>query len=260
MSIIEAIILGITQGLTEFLPISSSGHIELVKAILGTEIKDDVTFTVVVHGGTVLSTIVVFWKDIKKLLGDFFKFKSNESTHYIYKLAVSAIPVAIIGLKFKDEIEQLFFGNVLLVGFMLIITGALLTFTYFSREHNKNVSYGRAIIIGLAQAFALLPGISRSGSTIATSLLVGVKKEAATKFSFLMVLAPIIGANLKDVFSGELSQGGVEPLPLLIGFIAAFVSGLFACKWMIKIVNRGKLIYFAIYCFIVGTIAIVVTL
>lgn len=256
MSLIQAIILGIVQGLTEFLPISSSGHIELGKALLNIEAKNDLTFTVVVHGGTVLSTIVVFRKDILELVVDLKKFEWNESTQYLAKIAFSMIPVGIVGLLFKDQIESFFFGNIFLVGIMLLVTGGLLIFTYFSRDHNQEITFKNSFFIGLAQSFAVLPGISRSGSTIALALLLRVKKDAATKFSFLMVLVPIIGANLKDIVSGEFSNQDISITALTAGFIAAFLAGLVACSWMINIVKKGKLIYFAIYCFIVGMIAI----
>ncbi len=256
MSIIQAIILGIIQGLTEFLPISSSGHIELGKEILGIQAQKDLTFTVVVHGGTVLSTIVVFRKDILAIFQDVRAWEWNSSTQYLAKIGLSMIPVGIIGLMFKEEIETFFFGNIFLVGIMLMVTGGLLVFTYFSRDHNQEITFKNSFIIGLAQAFALLPGISRSGSTIATALLLRVKKEDATKFSFLMVLIPIIGANLKDILSGEFTNQQIGFLPLLVGFIAAFLAGLLACSWMVNIVKKGKLIYFAIYCFIVGVIAV----
>ena len=256
MSVIEAIILGIIQGLTEFLPVSSSGHIELGKVILGLEGEENLSFTVVVHGATVLSTIVIFRQDIWNLTKGFFQFQWNEETQYVAKIFVSMIPVGIIGLFFKEEVEAFFTGNVLLVGMMLIVTALLLTFTYYSRQHDKNVSYAKAIIIGVAQAIAVIPGISRAGATISSALVMNVKKEAATRFSFLMVLIPIIGANLKDIASGDLAESSAKALPLFVGFIAAFISGLAACKWMIAIVQRGNLIYFAIYCFIVGTIAI----
>ncbi len=260
MNIIQAIILGIVQGLTEFLPISSSGHIELGKALLGIEARKDLTFTVVVHGGTVLSTIVVFRKDILEIFEDLRERQWNESTQYLAKIFISMIPVVIIGLLFQEEIEGFFFGNIFLVGNMLLVTGGMLIFTYFSRDHDQEITFKNAFIVGLAQAFALLPGISRSGSTIATALLLRVKKDVATKFSFLMVLIPIIGANLKDILFGNLTNEGIGFLPLLVGFLAAFFAGLLACSWMVNIVKKGKLIYFAIYCFIVGMIAIYVSL
>lgn len=256
MSLIEAIILGIIQGLSEFLPISSSGHLELGKAILGVEASEDVTFTVVVHGATVLSTIVVFWKDIMGLLQGLFTRHWNDSKSFIAKIIISSIPVVIIGLFFKEEVESLFNNNVLLVGFMLLITGSLLAFTYYSPKDGGPVGYKQSLIIGIAQAIAVMPGISRSGSTIAVSLLLGVDKAKAARFSFLMVLIPIIGANAKDILDGGMAESTIGAAPLLAGFIVAFVSGVIACKWMIRIVTRGKLIHFAYYCFAVGIIAI----
>ncbi len=256
MSLLEAIILGIIQGLTEFLPVSSSGHLELGKAILGIETTEDVTFTVVVHGATVLSTIVIFWRDILDLLRGLFSGSWNESKIYIAMLIWSSIPVVIIGLFFKEEVESLFTGNVLLVGCMLLVTGALLSFTYYSPKQGGPITFKKAIIIGISQAIAVMPGISRSGSTIATGLLLGVDKSKVARFSFLMVLIPIIGANCKDILDGGMADSVVAPVPLIAGAIAAFVSGVLACKWMITIVTRGKLIYFAYYCFAAGTIAI----
>lgn len=260
MDWIEALILGLIQGLTEFLPVSSSGHLELGKHILGVEYSENLTFTVVVHGATVLSTIIIFWKTIMELLKDLFKFQWNESTKYITKIIISMIPVGIIGLLFKDQVEALFTGNILLVGCMLIATAGLLAFTYYAKERQKDISFKDSFIIGIAQALAVMPGISRSGATIATGLYLGNKKENVAKFSFLMVLVPIIGANVKDLLDFNFSaQSSVSVTPLIVGFIAAFVSGLLACSWMLKIVKKGKLIYFAIYCFIVGSIAIVVS-
>ncbi|MFC2152583.1 undecaprenyl-diphosphate phosphatase [Bacteroidota bacterium] len=257
----EALILGLVQGLTEFLPVSSSGHLELGKHILGVEYSENLTFTVVVHGATVLSTIIVFWKTIVELFKDLFKFQWNESTKYIFKILVSMIPVVIIGLLFKDQIEGLFTGNILFVGFMLLVTAGLLAFTYYAKERQNDISFRSSFIIGVAQALAVIPGISRSGATIATGLYLGNKKESVAKFSFLMVLLPIIAANVKDLMDFKISaQNTVSLTPLIIGFLAAFISGLFACKWMLKIVKRGKLIYFAIYCFIVGSIAIIFSL
>jgi undecaprenyl-diphosphatase len=257
MDWIQALILGLIQGLTEFLPVSSSGHLELGKHILGVEVTEDLTFTVVVHGATVLSTIIVFRKTIVELFRDFFKFQWNESTQYVFKIAVSMIPVVIIGLLFKDEIEGLFTGNILFVGLMLIVTSALLAFTYYAKEKEKEISFKNAFIIGIAQALAVIPGISRSGATIATGLYLGNKKEDVAKFSFLMVLVPIIAANVKDLMDFDYStQSSTSINTLIIGFIAAFVSGLLACTWMLRIVKRGKLIYFALYCFIIGIIAI----
>jgi len=257
MNWIDAIILGIIQGLTEFLPVSSSGHLEIGKVLLGVEIKESMSFSIVVHGATVLSTIIIFRKDIWQIITAFLKFKWNEETAYIFKIAVSMIPVGIIGLLYKEELENLFNGNILLVGSMLIITAALLAFTYYAKPKNKNITFKDAIIIGIAQAIAILPGISRSGATISTGLLLGNDKEKTARFSFLMVLIPIIGANIKDVLDGSMTNNaGISPFVLTIGFVAAFISGLLACTWMINIVKKGKLIYFAIYCLIIGTIAV----
>lgn len=255
---LEALILGLVQGLSEFLPISSSGHLEIGKEILNVTAKDNLTFTVVVHGATVLSTIIVFWKDIVGIFNGLFEFKWNESTQYALKIIVSMIPVLIVGVFFADEVESFFGGQILFVGWMLLITSALLAFTYYAKPRAKSISYRDSFIIGIAQAIAVLPGISRSGSTIATGLLLGNQKEGIAKFSFLMVLVPIIGGNLKELYSGApVGETPIGLLPLVVGFLAAFISGLLACKWMVNIVKKGKLIYFAIYCFIVGSIAIV---
>lgn len=261
MNWLEAIILGLVQGLTEFLPVSSSGHLELGKYLLDINPEKSLIFTVVVHGATVLSTIVVFWKDIWKILKGLFKFQLNEETLYVLKLIVSMIPVLIVGVFFMDEVEQFFNGNIIFVGSMLLITSALLAITMLVKSNTRNIRFLDAFIIGIAQALAVLPGISRSGATISTGLIIGNKKELITRFSFLMVLVPIIGANAQNIMSKDVSvNSGVGFLPLLAGFLAAFISGLFACKWMIKIVNKGKLIYFAIYTFVIGTIAIIVGL
>lgn len=257
MNWLEALILGIIQGLTEFLPVSSSGHLEIGKEILNVEAKENMLFTIVVHGATVLSTIVVLRKDIIDIFSGVFKFKNNPETHYVLKLIISMIPVVIIGLLFKDEIESFFNQNLLFVGLMLLVTASLLAFTYFSKPKDKDVSYKNSFIIGVAQAVAVLPGISRSGATIATGLLSGVNKEKAAKFSFLMVLIPIIAANIKSITDGDISASeSISPVVLLVGFFAAFISGLIACKWMLKIVKRGKLVYFAVYCTVIGLIAI----
>jgi undecaprenyl-diphosphatase len=258
MNWIDAFILGLLQGLTEFLPVSSSGHLEIGKALLGIQAENNLTFTVVVHGATVLSTLVVFRKDILELLSGSLQFKWNSSTQYIAKIALSMLPIGIVGVFFKDEVESIFNGDniLLLVGCMLLITATLLGFTYYSRQKDKDIDFKDALMIGMAQTFAILPGISRSGSTIATGLLLGNKKEHIAKFSFLMVLVPIIGENILGLIKGDFTQGSIGILPLIVGFITAFISGLLACKWMINIVKRGKLIYFAIYCLIIGVIAI----
>jgi len=259
MNWLEALILGIIQGLTEFLPVSSSGHLELGKAILGVNAEKSLIFTVVVHGATVLSTIVIFYKDIYQLLKGLLAFRWNEETIYITKIAISMIPVLILGLFFKEEIEGFFTGNVMFVGFMLLITSTLLLSTYIIKRNEGKISFFDSFVIGVAQALAVLPGISRSGATISTGLLLGNKKANIARFSFLMVLIPIIGANVKDISDGA-GGNGIGFIPLIVGFLAAFISGLLACKWMIGIVKKGKLIYFAIYTFIIGSIAIIYTL
>lgn len=257
MNEFQAFLLGILQGLTEFLPVSSSGHLEIGHALLGVETTNNLLFAVVVHVATVLSTIVVFRKDIFLLIKGLLAFQWNEPTIYVAKLFFSAIPVLILGLLFKEEIEQLFTGNLVMVGSMLIFTALLLSLTHFVKKTEGKITFFKAILIGVAQAMAVVPGISRSGSTIATGLLLQTKKDEVARFSFLMVLIPILGAALLDIVSGEItSNENISFTPLLIGFIAAFVSGLFACSWMIKIVKRGKLIYFAIYCLVIGVIAI----
>ncbi len=259
MNWIEAIILGIVQGLTEFLPVSSSGHLEIGQVLLGTDINQSLTFTVVVHGATVLSTIVVFFSEIIKLLKDGLTLRDKESTHYILKILISMIPVLIIGLLFKDQVEQLFLGNLKFVGSMLILTAVFLALASLKRkEGHKSIPYLDALIIGIAQAIAVIPGISRSGATISTGILLGNKREDVARFSFLMVLLPIIGANLLDILQMENSGGStISAMVLIAGFLAAFISGLIACRWMINIVKRGKLVYFAVYCVILGTIAII---
>ena len=264
MDILKALILGIVQGLAEFLPISSSGHIELGKAVLDLQFdeEENLLFTVVVHLATVLSTIVVFRKDILEVLKGLFQFKWNEETQFSAKILLSMLPVAIVGVFFKDNVEALFNGNIAFVGFMLWVTAFLLFLTYFvskRAESEKKVGFVDAILIGLAQAVAVLPGISRSGSTIATGLLLGVDKTKIARFSFLMVLLPIIGIailDLKDYVESGASSGS-DSMMLIVGFIGAFLAGWAACTWMINIVKKGKLTYFALYCFIVGAIAII---
>lgn len=258
MNWIEALILGIIQGLTEFLPVSSSGHLEIGKVILGVNAEKSLIFTVVVHGATVFSTIVIFRKDILKLLKGLFAFKWNEETQYIAKIAISMIPVLILGFTFADELQSLFTGNMALVGSMLMVTALLLAFSYYAKQSEKTISYSDSFIIGIAQALAVLPGVSRSGATISTGLLLNNKKDGIARFSFLMVLVPIIGANFKDMMDGNLSSNSdVSITALIVGFFAAFISGLLACNWMIGIVKKGKLIYFAIYCFVVGSGALI---
>lgn len=262
MEIIDAIILGIIQGLTEFLPVSSSGHLELGKAILGDHSipKESLLFTVVLHFATALSTIVVFRKDIVEIVKGLFSFKWNDDTKFVVKIIVSMIPAVIVGLFFEEELEQLFGGNILLVGCMLIVTAILLFLADKAKDTSKKVSFKNAFVIGISQAIAMLPGISRSGATISTSVLLGNDKTKAARFSFLMVVPLILGKIAKDVLSGDLTYESHNFTVLSVGFLAAFVAGLFACTWMITLVKKSKLSYFAIYCVIVGIIAIIFAL
>ena len=262
MDIIDSIILGIIQGLTEFLPVSSSGHLELGKAILGDHSipEESLLFTVVLHFATALSTIVVFRKDIIDILKGVFSFTWNEDTQFIAKIIVSMIPAIIIGLFFEEQLEQLFGGNILLVGCMLLVTAILLFLADKAKDTNKKVTFKNAFIIGVSQAIAMLPGISRSGATISTSVLLGNDKTKAARFSFLMVVPLIFGKIAKDILSGDLTYESHNFTYLSVGFIAAFVAGLFACTWMIALVKKSKLSYFALYCVIVGLVAIIFSL
>lgn len=262
MDIIDAIILGIIQGLTEFLPVSSSGHLELGKAILGDNSlpEESLLFTVVLHFATALSTIVVFRKDILDLIKGALKFKWNDDLQFISKITMSMIPAVLVGLFFEEQLESLFGGSILLVGCMLIITAILLYLADKAKDTNKKVTFLDAIIVGISQAIAMLPGISRSGATISTSVLLGNDKTKAARFSFLMVVPLILGKIAKDILSGDLTYDSGNFTSLSIGFIAAFIAGLFACTWMISLVKKSKLTYFAIYCVIVGLIAITFSL
>ena len=265
MSWFEALVLGLIQGLTEYLPVSSSGHLAIGQALFGmNDGADNLMFTVAVHIATVLSTVVILWSEIDWVLKGLFKFKMNDETKYVLNIIVSMIPVGVVGLLFKDQVEEIFGSGLLVVGCCLLITAALLTFSYYAKPRQKeHISMKDAFIIGIAQAIAVLPGVSRSGSTIATGLLLGNKKESLAQFSFLMVIPPILGEALLDVLKmmkGENVMGGIETLPLMVGFVAAFLAGCVACKWMISIVKRGKLIYFGIYCAIVGVVTIICSL
>lgn len=266
MNWLEALILGFIQGLTEFLPVSSSGHLTIAQELLNlnTSAADNLQFDVIVHAATVLSTVVILWKEIEHLFKGTFCTKAwNDEKSYVLKLIISMIPILIIGLFFKDYVVDLFGKGLLLVGVCLLVTACLLTFAYFAKPRQKEkISYRDAFIIGISQAVAVLPGLSRSGTTIATGLLLGNKKENVAQFSFLMVLAPILGEallNLKDIITEPASMG-VGFLPLMVGFLSAFIAGCFACKFMINLVKKGKLIYFAIYCAIVGGITVVFSL
>ena len=262
MNFFEAIILGIIQGITEFLPVSSSGHLELAKVILGDESlpQESLTFTVVLHFATALSTMVVFRKDIAQIFRGLFQFKWNEEFKFSLKIVISMLPAVVIGLIFEEEFEQFFGGEILLVGFMLIVTSLLLLFADRAQSTTKKVSFFSAIVIGVSQALAILPGISRSGATISTSVLLGVDRTQAARFSFLMVVPLILGKIGKDVISGSINFQSDQIGVMGAGFVASFIAGLFACKWMIAIVKKSKLSYFAFYCFIIGVIAIAVTI
>lgn len=254
----EALIFGLVQGLTEFLPVSSDGHLEIVKYIFG-GIEESFLFSVAVHGATVLSIIVVFWKEIVKLLQGVFKFRMNEETIYAMKIVVSMIPVAIVGFTLKDFVESLFTANMQITGSFLLVTALFLVFGHFVKKRNKEISFLGAFLMGIAQALAVLPGLSRSGSTISTGLVLGYKKEELARFSFLMVIVPIIGANAVELITAEKVAVEVIAFPLIIAFITAFVSGYAACRWMVSIVNKGKLGWFALYCLILGLSLILFT-
>ena len=262
----EALILGVIQGLTEYLPVSSSGHLAIGAHLFGLSGEENLTFTVAVHVATVLSTCVILWKEIVWLFTDLFKWKWNEGTRYIVNILISMIPVGIVGLFFKDKVEAIFGSGLLVVGICLMVTAALLAFSYWAKPRQREtISPWHAFVIGLAQALAVLPGLSRSGSTIATGLLLGNKKERLAQFSFLMVIPPILGEALldvKDMAEMGVSQAmaGLPVSSLAIGFLAAFVCGCLACKWMIDIVKKGKLIWFALYCAVVGLATIILPL
>ena len=255
----EALILGLVQGLTEFLPVSSSGHLAIGKALLGVEPSGDLIFEVTVHAATVLATIVVFRKEIWKLLCGLFKFKYNDETDYIAKLCVSMIPVFVVGMFFKDQVEAAF-DSMRVVGVCLLVTAVLLTLSDWLsarvraavKESRNGINFWQAFVVGIGQACAVLPGLSRSGTTISAGLLSGVKRESMAQFSFLMVLVPILGETFLDVVDGDMVASAVGALPLLVGFVAAFLSGLFACRVMIALVRKAQLKWFGLYCALVG--------
>lgn len=261
MNCFEALVLGLIQGLTEYLPVSSSGHLAIGAHLFGINGEDNLTFTIMVHVATVLSTLVILWKEIDWIFKGLFKFQMNEETKYALNIVISMIPIGIVGVFFKDTVEEIFGSGLLIVGCMLLVTASLLTFSYFAKPRQKeNISPLHAFIIGLGQALAVLPGLSRSGTTIATGLLLGDKKEKMAQFSFLMVIPPILGEALLDLLKGlkgEAALGGIDAFPMIVGFVAAFVSGCLACKWMINIVKKGKLVYFGIYCAIAGAVTII---
>lgn len=260
----EALVLGVVQGMTEYLPVSSSGHLAIGSALFGIEGEENLTFTVAVHVATVFSTLVILWKEIDWIFRGLFKCELNAETKYVLNILVSMIPIGIVGVFFKDYVEEIFGSGLLIVGCSLLLTATLLAFSYYAKPRVKEeISMRDAFIIGLAQACAVLPGLSRSGSTIATGLLLGDKKEKLAQFSFLMVIPPILGEALLDIIKGmkgEAVTSDIPTLSLVVGFLAAFISGCIACKWMINIVKKGKLIYFAIYCALVGAVTIACSL
>ncbi len=264
MNWFEALVLGLVQGLTEYLPVSSSGHLAIGSHLFGVDGADNLAFTIAVHVATVLSTLVVLWREIDWIFRGLFKCELNAETRYALNIVVSMIPIGIVGVFFKDQVEAIFGSGLLIVGCMLVLTAVLLTFSYYAKPRQKeHIGLRDAFIIGLSQACAVLPGLSRSGTTIATGLLLGNKKTNMAQFSFLMVIPPILGEALLDTLKmakGEDVFGGIDTLPLVVGFVAAFVSGCAACKWMINIVKKGKLIYFAIYCAIAGAATVAYSL
>ena len=263
MNELQALLLGFVQGLTEYLPVSSSGHLAIGAYLFGVDGEENLTFTVAVHVATVLSTLVILWKEVVWIFNGLFKMKMNDETRYVLNIIVSMIPVGIVGVFFKDYVEEVFGSGLFIVGCMLLVTASLLAFSYYAKPRQKEeISARDAFIIGLAQAAAVMPGLSRSGSTIATGLLLGNKKEKLAQFSFLMVIPPILGEALLDVVKAakggaEAAVGDISLTALAVGFVAAFVAGCLACKWMVNIVKKGKLVYFAIYCAIVGVLTII---
>ena len=258
MSALETLILGIVQGLTEFLPVSSSGHLELVKAIFGSDYEQQqgLLVTITLHAATAFSTIFVFRKDIVMILSDLLRFKRGESLNFSLKIILSMIPAVIIGLFFEDFIASLFVGKIALVAVMLMITALLLFLADRVNENNKELNYSNTFYIGVIQAIAILPGISRSGATIALAVLLKIDRNKAARFSFLMVIPLILGSMAKSVMDGDLSQDSTALLPLLVGFVSAFITGVFACRWMVTLVKKSQLKYFSFYCFALGALAI----
>ena len=259
MEVLESMVLGAVQGLTEFLPVSSSGHLQLAKELLGVELEENLTFDITLHAATVLSTIVVLWGEIWRLIRGVFSRGMNEEKSYFLKLVLSMIPIGIVGVMLGDKIDAMLASQyiMLIVGAMLLLTAALLSFAYYARPRQKeSISYRDTFVIGVGQAVAAMPGLSRSGTTIATGLLLGNKKSAVATFSFLMVLAPIMGEMLLEIMDGGFAVEGVATTSLVAGFLTAFVVGCLACKYMINIVKKGKLIWFALYCAVVGIVAI----
>ncbi|MGQ9621225.1 MAG: undecaprenyl-diphosphate phosphatase, partial [Bacteroidales bacterium] len=245
------------QGLTEFLPVSSSGHLELARSIFSLKTESSFYFTIAVHGATVLSTIVVFREELIKLGKGALLFRMNPETSYILKIFLSMIPVGITGLLLKNQVEEMFTGNLVLVGSMLLVTSLLLLAGHLVKNKGKEIGYSSAFIIGIAQAIAVIPGISRSGATISTGLIIGTRKDEIARFSFLMVLLPVIGANLIETVMGDMTKNSADTAAIITGFLAAFLTGYLACRWMINLVRKSKMIWFSIYCALVGAISII---
>ena len=263
-SIFAAILLGIIQGLTEFLPVSSSGHLEITTFILehfGSEglPEENILMTVVLHAATALSTLFIFRDEVAQILRGLLQFKWNKEFQFSLKIIISMVPAALVGVLFDEQIDALFGGRILLVGSMLIVTGLLLFVADKAKNTTQSVSFGQSLIIGIAQAIAILPGISRSGATISTSVILGIDREKAARFSFLMVVPLIFGKMAKDILSGEMASESATLIPLIAGFVAAFITGLIACKWMISLVKKSQLKYFSYYCFTIGILAIIFT-
>jgi undecaprenyl-diphosphatase len=260
MNLFEAIVLGLIQGLTEFLPVSSSGHLELGKYLFGIDHEANFYFSIAVHGATLLSTIFVLWKEIVDLVKGVFAFKFNEETKYVIKLFISMIPVGITGLFMNEIAEKYFSGDMTSLGIQFFITAIMLAMTKIIKPKERSISYLDSFIIGIAQAFSVLPAVSRSGATIATGMMLGNKKSEIAKFSFLMVLIPIIGANFIEMGKSDFSKEGTSFIVIAAGFITAFVSGYFACKWMINLVKKGNLMWFAVYCVMIGIFSLLLGL
>ena len=256
MNWFEAVVLGLIQGLTEFLPVSSSWHLEIGKYFFDINAEENFYFTIAVHGATVASTIAVFWKEILQLITGSLKFRKNEESTYVLKLIVSVIPVGIAGIFLRDSVEGLFNGNMNFTGFMLLVTSILLAIGHFIRKKERSITYLDSFLIGIAQALALIPGISRSGATISTGMMLGNRKDELAKFSFLMVLVPVLGANLLGILPDDTGSASTRAGIIAIGALAAFISGYLACRWMISLVRRSKMIWFSIYCAIVGLLTI----
>jgi len=256
MNWFEAVVLGLIQGFTEFLPVSSSGHLEIGKYFFGINAEENFYFTIAVHGATVASTLVVFRKEILQLVKGSLKFRKNEESTYILKLIVSMIPVGLAGIFLKDSVEGLFNGNMNFIGSMLIVTAIILALGHFIRKKERNITYMDSFIIGIAQMLAVIPGISRSGATISTGMMLGNRKDELAKFSFLMVLIPVLGANLLVILSNDISSASTSTGIIVVGSIAAFISGYLACRWMINLVRKSKMIWFSIYCAIIGLLII----